>query len=81
MRSAGKTRLLVDGEQELQRTVGDVVVLHYRQGRGHTDAVVGTQRGAVRLEPVAIANHANGVAIEVMGCALVLLADHIQVTL
>ena len=79
--SAGEAAFLVDGEDELERAVGDVVALHDGQRRGHAHAVVGAQGGAVGLQPVAVADQPDGVGIEVVGRALVLLADHVQVAL
>src|SRR5664279_3125014 len=48
-RGAGQTCLFVDGENELQRTVGNVGALHYRQGRCHTHSVVGSEGGTCLL--------------------------------
>ena len=45
------------------------------------DAVVGAQRGAVRFQPVAIPDQPDGIGVEVVGGALVLFADHVQVAL
>ena len=55
---AGQTGFFVDGEDELQRTVRDVLALHHGQRGGHADAVVGAQGGAVGLQPVAVAHEA-----------------------
>src|SRR5664279_1310025 len=49
LRGAGQTCLFVDGENELQRTVGNVGALHYCQSRRHAHSVVGAQSGSVGL--------------------------------
>ena len=78
---AGEAGLLVDGDEELEGAVRDVLGGHDRQGRGHADAVVGAEGGARRPEPVAVAHHPDGIAGEVVVGAFVLLADHVHVGL
>src|ERR1019366_4251179 len=81
LRCAGQAAFLVDGEEELQRSVSAILALHHGQRRGHADTVVGTQRSAVGLQPVAIADQANRIAVEVVGGPFVFLAHHVQVAL
>ena len=81
LRGAGQATFLVDGEEELQRAVGAIGALHHGERGGDTYAVVGAQGGAVRLQPIAVADQANGIAVEVVGGAFVFLADHVQVAL
>ena len=78
---AGEARFLVDGVDKLERPVRDVGALHDRERCSHADAVVGAQRGALGFQPVAVANHLDGIGIEVVGGAFVLFADHVEMAL
>jgi len=57
------------------------VALHDGEGGGGAHSVVGAECRAVGLQPVAIQHQANGVGVEIVRRAFILLADHIQVTL
>src|ERR1035437_4106413 len=80
-RGAREPRLFVNSKNELQRTVGNVGALHHRQGRCHTHSVVGSEGGTVGPQPIAIAQYLDGIGVEVVGRALVLLANHVEVAL
>src|SRR5664280_3341293 len=81
LRGAGETGLFVNGEDEFQRAVSNVGALHYCQSRRHTHSVVGSQGGSVGLQPIAIAQHLDGIGVEVVGRALIFLTNHVEVTL
>ena len=57
----------------------DAVVSEHGQCSGYTDAVVGTEGGAIGLEPLAVDDEADGVGKEVVVHSLVALAHHIHV--
>jgi hypothetical protein len=71
----------VDGEQRLQRRMGDVIAFQHRQHGGHANAVVGAQAGAARAHPAIVGQPGlNRVAEKIMGVA-VLLAHHVHMAL
>ena len=78
---AGEPRLLVHGEEELERPVGERLVLHHGQAGGHGDAVVGAERRPAGPQEVPVAHQLQRVLQEVVGRVLVLLADHVHVPL
>ncbi len=73
--------LFVDGHQHFERPVREVARSERRQRRGDADAVVGAERRARRAQQVAVTPRHDGVALEVVGGALVLLAHHVDVRL
>ncbi len=78
---AGESGFFVDGEQELERTVRQGLVLHDRQHRGHSDSVVGAQSGSGCLQILAVLHGLDRVRVEVVLDVGVLLLDHVQVGL
>ena len=76
-----QARLLVAREHALQRTVLQALVGQYGHLHGHADAVVGAQRGATGLHPVAVDVGLDGVAVEVELTVGILLTHHIHVAL
>ncbi len=72
---------LIDGEDELQRTMRDVVALHHCQSGCHAHTIVGAERRALGLQPIAFTLHLDGIGIEVVRRALILFADHVEMTL
>ena len=81
LRRARQAGFFVDREHELQRTVRDVRAFHHCQRRRNAHAVVGAQRRALGLQPVAVAPHVNRIGIEIVRRAFVLLAHHVEVSL
>ena len=81
LEGAGHAGLLVDGEERLQRGVGDVRAGQQRHDGGDADAVVRAQRGALGLHPVAVHLHADAFGGEVEVGVVVLLVHHVQVAL
>ncbi len=79
--SAGEAALFVDRKDEFERAMGDRIAFHDGERGSHAHSVVGAESRAVGFEPVAIHHQADGVGIEVVERALVLLADHVQVAL
>ena len=61
--------------------MGDILALHHGQGGSHADTVVGAQRRAVRLQPVAVADQPDRIDGEIVDGAFVLFANHIQMAL
>ncbi|MNG65265.1 hypothetical protein D3C79_235260 [compost metagenome] len=59
----------------------DAVVSQYRQRGSHADAVVGAQRGAARLDPLAVDIRLNRILGEVVHGVVIFLRHHIQVRL
>ena len=78
---AGQAGLLIDGEKQLQRRVGDVLVQGQGHGHGQGDAVVGAQGGVVGLQPVAVKDETDGVLGEIVGGIGRFFADHVHVAL
>ena len=81
LESAGEARLLVHGEQRLQRTVLRLGVDQHGQRRGHADAAVGAQRRTLGTHPAVLDARADGVVLEVELHVGVLLAHHIHMGL
>ena len=80
-RSSAKRGFFLNREDKLHGAVLDGLALHHSQCGGHAHTVVRTQRGAVRVEPVFFANHADAVGIKVEVRAFVLFANHVQMAL
>ena len=78
---SGEPRLLIDGEECLQRPVLRRGVEQHGQCGGHADAAVGAERRSFGLHPPAVDARANGVAFEVEHDVRTLLADHVHVRL
>ena len=80
-RRAGETGLFVDREQQIERTVDDIGRFHERQHRRDADAVVRAERGAGRVEVVALLPRPDRVDVEIEDHIRVLLADHVEMGL
>ena len=78
---AGQPRLLVDGEQQLERPVRERRLPHHRQHRRHPDAVVRPQGGAGGGQVLALHPRHDGVGGEVERDVRVLLLHHVEVRL
>ena len=78
---AGQPRLLVDGEQQLERPVRERRLPHHREHRRHPDAVVRPQGGAGRGQVLALHLRHDGVGGEVERDVRVLLLHHVEVGL
>ncbi len=78
---AGKARLFIHGEYELERPVGNAAAVHHRQSRRRADAVVRSERRAAGFQPVAIADNRDGVAREIVIDVPIFHADHVQMAL
>ena len=73
--------LLGDRHQQLERPVRQRPVFGERHHRGDRDAVVGAERRAVRLQPVAVADERDPPLGRVVGARRLALADHVEVAL
>ena len=73
--------LLRGGEERLQRTVHERVVLEHGEDRRHADAVVGPERRAVGRHPLAVDVGVDRVLLEVEDLVVVLLRHHVEVCL
>ena len=80
-RSPCEPALLVNGKNELQWTMSDVIALHHSQCGGDAHSVVGAQGRAIRLQPVSVPYHLDRVGIEVMDRPFIFLAHHVEVAL
>jgi hypothetical protein len=78
---AGQARLFVNGEDELQRPVVDIVALHHSQGRRDAYAIIRTESGAIGIEPAFALHDLDRIGIEVVLRAFVLLAHHVEMSL
>ena len=78
---AGHAGFLVHREQHLEGAMDRVRVVRKGQGRGGADAVVGAQRGAHGVQPVAVEADLDALGVEVEFDVRVLFADHVQVAL
>jgi hypothetical protein len=58
-----------------------VRVFQGRQGQGHADAVVGAQGGVFGHQPAIPQHRLDGIVVEIVVGAGVLLADHVQMAL
>src|SRR6516164_7265141 len=79
--SAGEAGFFVDRKYKFQRAVGDIGAFHHRQSGGDADTVVSAESGTVGLQPVAIADHLDGISFEIVSSVFVLLTDHVEVAL
>ena len=73
--------LLVEGEEQLQRTMLHRRIHRRRHRRSDPQPVVGAERRADGRHPVAVDADPDRVGHEVVGDAVVLLADHIEMSL
>ena len=78
---AGQAGLLVHREEQFYCRAGQAFVFGERQPQGEGHPVVGAQRGLIRVDPVAVADDADGVPGEVVRRCGGLLAHHVQVPL
>ena len=76
-----QTSLLIACEDTLQRTVYEVVAVEDGQLDGAADTVVGTERGALRAEPLTVDVSLDGITVEIEVDVDQLLAHHIHVAL
>ena len=74
-------RLLILGDEALDGTVLEGVVLHDRHDGSHAQTVVSTQRGAAGLDPLAVDVGLDGVDLEVVLRLGSLLGHHVHVGL
>lgn len=77
---AGHTRLFVDGDEDLHRTVLNARSGYAGEGGAYADAVVGTQRGPVGTHPTLVDDGLDGLCEEVE-LGIVGLRHHIGMTL
>ena len=77
----GETGLLVTGEHTLQRTMLDVRGTEDGNLHGTANTVIGTQGCTLGLHPFAVHVCLNGIVLEVKLNIVVLLANHVHVTL
>ena len=75
------TRFLILSNQCLQRTMFQVFCFKYSHNGGHTHAVIGTQRSAFGLYPIAVNVCFNGIFGKVVNSIVVLLRHHIHMRL
>ena len=73
--------LLRGGEERLDGTVAQRVVLEHGQNGGYADAVIGAERRAVGRHPLAVDVGLDGVLLEVEDLVVVLLRHHVEVGL
>ena len=73
--------LLLDGEDALQRRVGELRLVQDGQDVGDARAVIGAQSGAVGVEPAVLLHEFDGIFQEVVGAPGLLGADHVGVGL
>ena len=82
LESTRKTRLLINREESLNRTVLDGLIDHHCQRSRHTDTAVGAQRRTASTHPALVINVSlNGVVLEIELHVRILLADHIHMCL
>ena len=74
-------RLLVHGDDHLQRGVGQGVVRQNGEGGGNGDAVIAAQRGLFRPDIPAVGGQIQTLPGHVLGAVLRLGADHVHVAL
>ena len=79
--SAIHARLLVLGDQTLDGTVLEGVVLHDCHDGGHAQAIVGAQGGAASLDPLTVDVGLDGIGLEVVLRLGRLLGHHVHVGL
>ena len=79
--STRQTRLLVDGEQSLQRSVLRLGVDHHGQRRRHAYAAVGAERRPLGTHPTSLDAGADRVGLEIEIHVRILFAHHIHVRL
>ena len=73
--------LLVDGDDDLERGMGDVVRIQDRQRHGHGNAVVPAERCAARADRVAVHEEVQPLAGHVLRAVRRGLADHVHMPL
>ena len=81
---AGRTKhtgLLIYGNNDLQRRMGNGLVCQQRQSISHSDAVVAAQRGALGKHVGFIVCHIQALGIHIDGAIGVLVAYHIHMAL
>ena len=73
--------LLGNRHQQLERAVGNRLVLDQRHHRGDCDAVVGAERRPLGLQPVAVADERDPPLGRIVRARRVALAHHVQMAL
>ena len=73
--------LLIDGDDDLKRGMGDVVRIQNCQRHGHGDAVVPAERCAARADRVAVHEEVEPLAGHVLRAVRRGLADHVHMSL
>ena len=73
--------LLVSGYKSLNGTVLQVGCLHYGHYRGHSEAVVSAESGALCLYPITVNVSLYGVCLKIVRAVFLLLRHHIHVSL
>ncbi len=81
LESSRQTGFFVTREHAFDRAVLDICGLQQGHFHGDADTVVGAERCALCLEPIAVHIGLDGVVVEVKFYVLVLFADHILVAL
>ena len=81
LESSRQTGFFVTREHAFDRAVLDIRGLQQCHFHGDADTIVGAERCALCLEPIAVHIGLDGVVIEVKFYVLVLFADHILVAL
>ena len=81
VQGAPQPGLLVHREQQLQGRMGHSGVGHQRQGGGATQAVIGSQGGAVRPQPAILDHQVQRLGGEIVGFVAALDRHHVQVVL
>ena len=78
---ADQTDLLVAGDEHLQRTVLQGLVLQHREAHGDAHAIITAERRAGGLQVLTVDTGNDGILQEVDDHVVILLADHIHVSL
>ena len=81
LESPRQSRFLIAREHAFDRSVFDIIGFQQRHLHGNADTVVGTERCALCLEPIAVHVGLNGVVVKVKFYVFVLFADHVLVAL
>ena len=80
-RSAQHANLLVNGDDDFQRRMGNGGVGHQSQSKGNGNAIVAAQSGALGVDIAAIVGDIQALGGHIDGAVGILLADHVHVAL
>ena len=80
-RGTGEARLLIHREEQFERAVNEPAGLGDGEHRRDTDAVVGAERRARRLQVLAVDLGLDGVLVEIVVDVGILLVDHVEMAL